>query len=128
MSDVIFEAGDVVTCAFFGDREFVLESYDCDMYPVCIFFADEDGMCGVTYFTKGGLLFYLHTTPVLKLVRKKIKKRTVIGLFKVNSENESFLLENNEFGSYDDALDWITRNGVNGWVYSIDKFYKINAL
>lgn len=128
MSEVIFEAGDVVTCAFFGDKEFVLESNDSDIYPVCIFFTDEGGGSSVTYFTKGGLLARWHKVPVLKLVRKKIKKRVVIELFKVNSENESFFLNNNEFGSYDDALDWIKSNGLNGWTYFIDKLYKIKDL
>lgn len=124
MSDVIFEAGDFVTCAFFGDKMFVLEDYPSEEYPVC--FYDHNG--DARSFTENGKYYASDAFPVLRLVRKKTKKRNVIELFKVNSENESFFLENNEFGSYDDALDWIKGNGVNGWVYSIDKFYKINDL
>ena len=133
MSNVIFEAGDVVTCAFYGDEEFVLEEiekgfgYD-EKYPIMVRFLTAKGdSCG-EFFTREGLSHINHTSPVLKLVRKKIKKRNVIGLFRVNSENESFFLNNNEFDSYEDALDWIKGNGVNGWVYSIDKFYKIKDL
>lgn len=123
MSNVIFEAGDVVTCAFFGDEEFVLvKGVDSD-YPCQL--ENESRWLS---FTSDGKFHINHTSPVLKLVRKKTKKRTIIESFKIDSENESFFLENNEFGSYDDALDWIKRNGVNGWVYSIDKFYKINDL
>ena len=128
MSEVIFEAGDVVTCACVRDEEFVLEESDLDKYPLQIAFFDKDGVERLSSFTQDGKYSIHHTEPVLKLVRKKIKKRTVIEFFKVNSENESFLLENNEFGSYDDAFDWIKRNGVNGWVYSVDKLYKIKEL
>ena len=128
MSNEIFEAGDVVTCAFFRDEEFVLEESDLDKYPLQIAFLDKDGVERLSSFTQDGKSFIYHTFPVLKLVRKKTKKRNVIEFFKVNSENESFFLNNNEFDSYDDALDWIKGNGVNGWVYSIDKFYKINDL
>lgn len=124
MSDVIFEAGDVVTCAFFGDMEFTLEDYPLKGYPVC--FYDHKG--DARSFTENGKYHANDALPVLKLVRKKIKKRNVIEFFKIDSENESFFLENNHFNSYDDALDWIKGNGVSGWVYSIDKFYKINDL
>jgi len=133
MSEVIFEAGDVVTCAFFGDREFVLEEtsknygYD-EKYPVTVRFLGEDGVSRDEVFTREGFSHVNHTAPVLKLVRKKTKKRTVIELFKIDSENESFFLKNNEFGSYEDAFDWIKRNGINGWVYSINKLYKIKDL
>ena len=44
MSNEIFEAGDVVTCAFFGDEEFVLEESDLDKYPLQIAFLDKDGV------------------------------------------------------------------------------------
>ena len=133
MSNVIFEAGDVVTCAFFGDKEFVLGEtekgfgYD-EKYPIMVRFLTTKGDSCDEFFTRDGFSHVNHTSPILKLVRKKTKKRVIIELFKVNSENESFFLNNNEFDSYDDALDWIKRNGVNGWAYSIDKFYKINNL
>ena len=128
MSEVIFEAGDVVTCAFFGDKEFVLKESNLGKYPIQITFLNDDGVERMNSFTQDGKFSIYHTFPVLKLVRKKIKKRIVIEFFKVNSENESFLLQNNEFGSYDDAFDWIKRNGINGWLYSINKFYKIKDL
>lgn len=124
MSNVTFEAGDVVTCAFFGDEEFVLKTSLSSEYPLCFYAPDG---CRRS-FSENGKFHVTDIYPILKLVRKKTKKRTVVELFKVNSENESFFLNNNEFGSYDDALDWIKSNGVNGWVYSIDKFYKINDL
>lgn len=129
MSNEIFEVGDVVTCAFFGDKEFVLEDYvDDERYPITVRFLNGNGVNCDEIFTREGFSNVNHTSPVLKLVRKKTKKRVIIELFKVNSENESFFLNNNEFGSYDDALDWIKSNGLNGWTYSIDKFYKINDL
>lgn len=128
MSEVIFEAGDVVTCAFFGDKEFVLKESNLGKYPIQITFLDDDGVERLNSFTQDGKSSIYHTFPVLKLVRKKIKKRIIVELFKVNSENESFFLKNNEFGSYDDAFDWIKGNGVNGWVYSVYKFYKIKDL
>lgn len=124
MSEVIFEAGDVVTCAFFGDKEFVLESnLTSKKYPVGI---TTDN--AIRYFTVNGKACAGDTHPVLKLVRKKAKNRNAIGIFKVSSENESFFLENNEFRAYEDAFDWIKKNGIIGWVYSIDKFYKIKDL
>ena len=128
MSEVIFEAGDVVTCAFYGDEEFVLIDSNIRDYSLQINFLNNDGEEISNFFTRDGRYHSYHSAPVLKLVRKKTKKRNVIEFFKVNSENESFFLNNNEFDSYDDALDWIKGNGVNGWVYSIDKFYKIKDL
>lgn len=123
MSEVTFEPGDVVTCAFYGDEEFVLSSEDGGLFPISI---NRGGK--VIAFTLDGMYSTHHTAPVLKLVRKKAKNRNAIGLFKVSSENESFFLENNEFRTYEDAFDWIKKNGIIGWVYSIDKFYKINDL
>ena len=123
MSEVIFEPGDIVTCAFFGDREFVLESYDCDMYPVCIFFADEDGKSVVTYFTKGGLFFDFHITPVLKLVRKKSKEHELVESFMVKHMGDNFYL--NVTDSYESALAWIKLRGNPIYEYQIEKFYKV---
>lgn len=125
MSEVIFEAGDVVTCAFFGDKEFVLKEIDNSHYPILIDYVSESGNSRDEFFTRDGFSHDCHTSPVLKLVRKKIKKRNVIELFKINSENESFFLNNNEFGSYDDALSWIRKNGITSWEYQIEKFYKV---
>lgn len=125
MSNEIFEPGDIVTCAFFGDKEFVLESNDSDVYPVCIFFANEDGRAGTTSFTKGGLLFDFHTAPVLKLVRKKSKERELVECFRVACDNKSFHLSKNEFDSHGDALFWIKRSGIPSWEYQIEKFYKV---
>lgn len=121
MSDVIFEAGDVVTCAFYGDREFVLKMSNLPDYPVCFLWGEK------YYFTSNGRQNISHTSPVLKLVRKKIKKRNIKEIFRVKSDNGAFLLDK-DFDSYDDALDWIKGNGVNEWVYSIDKLYKVNDL
>ena len=128
MSDVIFEAGDVVTCAFFGDREFVLEEIENSEYPILINYASSEGNRRYELFTREGLSHHHHSAPVLKFVRKKTKKRNIIELFKVSSENESFFLENNEFRTYEDAFDWIKKNGISGWVYSINKYYKIKDL
>lgn len=125
MSNVIFEAGDIVTCAFFGDEEFIIEGNYQSRYPLYITRYSEDATKRQISFTQDGKLFSFHTSPVLKLVRKKTKKRTVIELFKVDSENESFFLNNNEFGSYEDAFDWIKKNGIPSWEYQIEKFYKV---
>lgn len=119
MSDVIFEPGDVVTCAFFGDKEFVLEECNITMFPVCISI-DMD----YRYFTINGKSNIGDTSPVLKLVRKKQKEREWIQVFRVACKNESFQLIK-EFDSYDDAFCWIKKSGIPSWEYQIEKFYKV---
>lgn len=120
MSDVIFESGDVVTCAFFGDKEFVLESNSTSKkYPVGI---TTDN--AIRYFTVNGKACDSDTHPVLKLVRKKQKEREWIQVFRVACKNESFQLIK-EFDSYDDAFFWIKRSGITSWEYQIEKFYKV---
>ena len=130
MSNVIFEAGDVVTCAFYGDEEFVLEEiekgfgYD-EKYPIMVRFLTAKGdSCG-EFFTREGLSHVNHTSPVLKLVRKKQKEREWIQVFRVTSKNESFYLGKNDFESYDEAFFWIKGNGIPSWEYQIEKFYKV---
>ena len=126
MSNEIFETGDVVTCAFFGDEEFVLEKSDLVKYPLQIAFLDKDGVERLSSFTQDGKSFIYHTFPVLKLVRKKSKEREWIQVFRVTSKNKSFYLGKNEFRSYEDAFDWIRMiNGIPSWEYQIKKFYKI---
>lgn len=127
MSNVIFEAGDVVKCAFFGDEEFVLKEIDNSDYPILIDCASESGNRRDELFTRDGFFHVNHTSPALKLVRKKIKKRNIKDIFRVKSDNGTFLLDQ-DFDSYEDALDWIKGNGLNGWAYSIDKFYKVDDL
>ena len=125
MSEVIFEAGDVVTCAFFGDEEFVLKcNSSADMYPISISYTDKDNLGRVLLFTKDGRSFDYHTSPILKLVRKKSKEREWIQVFRVACENESFQLIK-EFDSYDDAFCWIKKSGIPSWEYQIEKFYKV---
>lgn len=120
MSEVIFEAGDVVTCAFFGDREFVLESNSTSKkYPVGIITDNT-----IRYFTVNGKACADDTHPVLKLVRKKQKEREWIQVFRVACKNESFQLIK-EFDSYDDAFCWIKRSGIPSWEYQIEKFYRV---
>lgn len=119
MSDVIFEAGDVVTCAFFGDKEFVLIKSDISMFPVKISINNDD-RC----FTINGKSNVSDTAPILKLVRKKSKEREWIHVFRVACDNESFQLIK-EFESYEDAFNWIKRNGIPSWEYQIEKVYKV---
>lgn len=119
MNDEIFEAGDVVTCAFFGDREFVLTEVNSSEYPYRI---DVKGVYWI--FTLDGKYHISHTSPVLKLVRKKQKEREWIQVFRVACENESFQLIK-EFDSYDDAFCWIKKSGIPSWEYQIEKFYKV---
>ena len=119
MSNEVFETGDVVTCAFFVDREFVLEKGDITMFPIRISF-DND----YRYFTINGKSNVSDTAPVLKLVRKKQKEREWIQVFRVACKNESFQLIK-EFDSYDDAFCWIRKSGITSWEYQIEKFYKV---
>lgn len=120
MSEVIFEAGDVVTCVFFGDKEFVLEiNSTSKKYPVGIITNNA-----IRYFTVNGKAYDSDTHPVLKLVRKKSKEREWIQVFRVACKNESFQLIK-EFDSYDDAFYWIKKSGIPSWEYQIEKFYKV---
>ena len=67
MSNTIFKAGDEVTCAFYGDRKFILEEIeDDDLYPLQCISGDQNDPT----FTLAGQ-FYLGTTPILTLVRTK---------------------------------------------------------
>lgn len=120
MSNEIFEAGDVVTCAFFGDEEFVLIKSEGSMFPVKICINNDR-----RYFTINGKSNVSDTAPVLKLVRKKSKEREVVQVFRITCDNKSFHLGKNEFDSHDDVLSWIRRNGIPSWEYQIDKFYKV---
>ena len=120
MSDVIFEAGDVVTCALFGDEEFVLGENASREYPLCIHTTDGDRRS----FSYNGKFHATDTSPILKLVRKKSKERECIQVFRVACKNESFQLIK-EFDSYDDAFCWIKRSGITSWEYQIEKFYKV---
>jgi len=123
MSNEIFEAGDVVTCVFFGDKEFVLrESYNSD-YPIQIDFS-VNGRDRLHTFMLDGRNYLYHTEPVLKLVRKKSKEREWIQVFRVACKNESFQLIK-EFDSYDDAFYWIKKSGITSWEYQIERFYKV---
>lgn len=98
--DFIFQAGDKVKCAFFGDEVFVLVDnniYNTADYPLMLSKVGDQGM-----FTTDGRLHTSHTHPVLTLVerpKKKIKKkywvasyknvtRTLIASFLVGSEHE----------------------------------------
>lgn len=123
MSDVIFEAGDVVTCAFFGDEDFVLIESNIRDYPIQINFLDKDGKERSNCFTRDGRDYSYHTSPVLKLVRKKSKERELAESFMVKRLSDSFYL--NVTDSYDSALDWIKLRGIPSWEYQIEKFYKI---
>lgn len=120
MSEVIFEAGDIVTCAFFGDREFVLIGGVNSDYPCKI---ESEGE--YWSFTLDGKYHISHTSPVLKLVRKKQKEREWIQVFRVTCKNKSFHLGKNEFDSHGDALSWIRKSGIPSWEYQIEKFYKV---
>ena len=120
MSDVIFEAGDVVTCAFFGDREFVLVKGNVSMFPVKISINNDD-----RYFTINGKSNVGDTAPVLKLVSKKQKERELVECFRVACDNKSFHLSKNEFDSHGDALSWIRKSGIPSWEYQIEKIYRI---
>lgn len=120
MSEVIFEAGDVVTCAFFGDEEFVLVKGVGSDYPCRL--ENESRWLS---FTSDGKFNINHTSPVLKLVRKKSKERELVEVFRVACDNKSFHLSKNEFDSYDDAFCWIKKSGIPSWEYQIEKFYKV---
>ena len=130
MSNEIFEPGDVVTCAFFRDGEFVLEEtnknygYD-EKYPITVRFLTDNGVNRDEVFTRDGFSHVYHTAPVLKLVRKKSKEREWIQVFRVTSKNESFYLGKNDFESYDEAFFWIKGNGIPSWEYQVEKFYKV---
>lgn len=117
MSDVIFEAGDVVTCAFFGDKEFVLESNSTSKkYPVGIITDNS-----IRYFTINGKSNISDTTPVLKLVRKKQKEREVVEIYRVVG---AFSIDES-FDTYEEAFYWIKGSWVPPGVYQIEKFYKV---
>lgn len=120
MSEVVFEAGDVVTCVFYGDEEFVLKESNNSVYPVCISMNKDSRS-----FTENGKYHLSDTAPVLKLVRKKTKEREFVQVFRVACDNESFYLGKNEFDSYEDVFTWIRRNGIPSWEYKIEKVYKV---
>lgn len=124
MNNVIFEPGDVVTCAFFGDKEFVLKEINNSNYPILIDYVSESGNSRDEFFTREGFSHAHHAAPVLKLVRKKQKEREWIQVFRVACKNESFQLIK-EFDSYDDAFCWIKKSGIPSWEYQIEKFYKV---
>ena len=124
MSEVIFESGDVVTCAFFGDKEFVLREIENSEYPILISYATSGGSRRDEFFTREGLSHLHHSSPVLKLVRKKQKEREWVQVFRVACKNESFQLIK-DFDSYDDAFYWIKRSGITSWEYQIERFYKV---
>lgn len=69
MGTTIFKAGDEVTCVFYGDIKFILNSNQgtSDRYPVA--FTSPIGV-GHT-FTMDGKELEKHFFPVLKLVRTK---------------------------------------------------------
>lgn len=129
MNNEIFEPGDVVTCAFFGDKEFILVETEKgfghdEKYPIEVrFLIDRGDICSES-FTREGFSHVNHTSPVLKLVRKKQKEREWIQVFMVACKNESFQLIK-EFDSYDDAFYWIKKSGIPSWEYQIEKFYKV---
>ena len=79
MSNEIFEGGDVVTCAFFGDKEFVLEEIENSDYPILINYTSSEGNRRYELFTIEGLCHRYHSAPVLKLVRKDIVTGKQIG-------------------------------------------------
>ena len=88
------------------------------------FLTAKGDSCG-EFFTREGLSHVNHTSPVLKLVRKKQKEREWIQVFRVTSKNESFYLGKNDFESYDEAFFWIKGNGIPSWEYQVEKFYKV---
>lgn len=116
MSNEIFEAGDVVTCAFFGDEEFVLIKSEGSMFPVKICINNDR-----RYFTINGKSNVSDTTPVLKLVRKKSKERELVEIYKVARPFSS----DKSFDTYEEALDWIKEDGITSHEYQIEKIYKI---
>lgn len=122
MNEVIFEAGDVVTCAFFGDEEFVLEKSNKSISPYPIHIKTSTG--SYWCFTTDGKYHVSNTAPILKLVRKKSKERELVEIYRVSCDNESFQLIK-EFESYEDAFTWIRRNGIPSWEYQIEKVYKV---
>ena len=121
MSEVTFEVGDIVTCAFFGDREFVLRESNVRDYSLQINFLDKDGEEISNCFTRDGRYHSYHTSPILKLVHKKSKERELVEYFMVKQDN--ICLNVTEY--YISALDWIKLRGTLGCEYQIEKLYKI---
>lgn len=118
MDKVTFEAGDVVTCVFYGDEEFVLSREDGGSFPINFKRYGRD----IT-FTLDGRYSISHTTPVLKLVRKHKKDNELVTVYTIRVHMIGRYRE--EFDTYEKAVEWIKTNGNSKMDYKIDKIYRI---
>lgn len=125
MDKVTFEAGDTVTCAFYGNKEFVLEKSNSIDYPLCfsVLVTELFTYTKAYYFTTDGRTNKIHTSPVLKLVRKHIKENELVTVYTIRVHMIGRYRE--EFDTYEKAVEWIKTNGNSKMDYKIDKIFRV---